>query len=154
MGKKFKIVLLVLVGIFLIIQVIPSNRPANEPVAGVDFFQQYAVPERVETIIRTSCFDCHSQEVSYPWYSYVAPVSWLVSRDVRFGRANLDFSRWHELDKKDKIKLAGEIGEEVEQGLMPMPIYLVMHSDATLSPEDQQLILEWSEALAEKIFEE
>lgn len=154
MGKRFKLILLVLLGIFLIVQLIPANRPANEAVEGIGFFEAYDVPGDVETILRTSCFDCHSQEVNYPWYAYVAPVSWLVSRDVRLGRANLDFSRWHELEKKEKIKLAGEIGEEVELGSMPMPIYIVMHREAALDPDQQELILNWSELLAEKIFEE
>lgn len=154
MSKALKIILLVLAGLFIGIQLIPSNRPANEPDASYNFFEVYDVPQDVEDIIRNSCYDCHSQEVRYPWYSYVAPVSWLVSRDVRFGRANLDFSRWNELEKKDKIKIAGEIGEEVEIGVMPMPIYVAMHGDASLDENEKQRIRSWSEELAERIFEE
>ena len=154
MSKQFKIILLVLLGIFVILQIIPNNKPNNEPVEGFDFFSAYNVPDEVEIMIRTSCFDCHSQEVYYPWYAYVAPVSWLVSRDVRMGRANLDFSRWNELDKKEKIKIASEIGEEVDMGMMPMAIYVFMHKESTLDRADRDLLLEWSELLVEKIFEE
>lgn len=154
MRKQFKVILLVLLGLIVIIQFIPANLPENEPDLGYNFFNTYAVPGEVETLLRESCFDCHSQEVRYPWYSYIAPVSWLVSRDVRMGRANLDFSRWHDLEKKDKIKMAGELGEEVEIGTMPMSIYIIMHKEADLSTEQRELILTWSEELAEKIFEE
>lgn len=154
MPKSLKIILLILLGLFIVIQLIPSDRPANEPADTFSFFRAYDVPQDVEKILRESCFDCHSQEVRYPWYSYVAPVSWLVSRDVRIGRANLDFSRWNELEKKEKIKLASEIGEEVDIESMPMPIYLVLHRNAVLDEGERQLILSWSEELAEKMFEE
>lgn len=154
MSKQLKVILLILLAVFIIIQFIPSNRPDNNPVVGYDFFEQYDVPQEVELILRTACFDCHSQEVNYPWYSYVAPVSWQVSQDVRMGRAHLDFSLWNELEKKEKIKIATEIGEEVEIGVMPMAIYVFMHSEAELGPGDKQLIVEWSEALAEKVFED
>ena len=154
MGRKFKIILVVLVGVFIVIQFVPSQRPANEPVAGYDFIEHYDVPADVEQVLRNACFDCHSQEVNYPWYAYVAPSSWLVSRDVRIGRSNLDFSRWSELDKKDKLKLSSEIGEEVEEGNMPLPIYLLMHPGASLDAAQRELILQWTEQLAEKIFEE
>jgi len=153
MLKKLKITLLILLVIFGIMQIIPSERPINEADINYDFFSANEVPENIEKMIRTSCFDCHSQEVRYPWYSYVAPVKWLVNRDVRFGRANLDFSKWDELDKKDKLKVIGEIEEEVDMEIMPMKIYLNMHSDARLSAEDRENIIEWTEDLAEKVFE-
>ena len=154
MSKQLKIILLILLGIFVIIQIIPGHKPVNEPVEGFDFFSNYDVSDEVEKIIRTSCFDCHSQEVNYPWYAYVAPVSWLVSRDVRLGRAHLDFNRWGELEKKEKIKKTSEIGEEVDMGAMPMAIYVFMHKESNLDQADRDLLLVWSEQLAEKIFEE
>lgn len=154
MSRQLKIILLALLGIFVGIQLFPSGRPANSPVEGYDFFSRYQVPREVEQLIRTSCFDCHSQEVNYPWYAHVAPISWLVSRDVRNGRSHLDFSNWASLEKKEKIQLAGEIGEEVEDGIMPMAIYVYMHSEAMLDQDQRDLIVEWAEGLAEQIFEE
>ncbi len=154
MSKELKIILLVLLGIAVVIQFIPSNRPANNPPEGYDFFEANNVPANVEGLIRASCFDCHSQEVNYPWYAYVAPVSWLVSRDVRVGRSHLDFSNWGQLEIKDKLKLAGEIGEEVDMGTMPMAIYVFMHREAHLDRKTRDSIVEWSEALAEQAFGE
>ena len=152
MSKELKVILLILLGIAVIIQFIPSNRPLNDPPEGYDFFEANNVPADVEALIRTSCFDCHSQEVNYPWYAYVAPVSWLVSRDVRVGRSHLDFSNWDQLEIKDKLKLAGEIGEEVDMGTMPMAIYVFIHREADLDRETRDQIVEWSEALAEQAF--
>ncbi len=154
MSKELKVILLVLMGLLIMIQLIPSNRPANEPSPDYDFFARYEVPGDVEALVRDACFDCHSQEVNYPWYAYVAPSSWLVARDVRIGRSKLDFSNFDRLDKKERIGMAGEIGEEVEDGTMPLAIYTLMHRHASLDQAERDRLLEWSENLAEKIFEE
>ena len=146
--------MLALLGLFLVIQLIPSERPANEPPPGYDFFTRYNVTAEVEALVRDACFDCHSQEVNYPWYARVAPSSWLVARDVRVGRSHLDFSNFGQMDKRDRIKLAGEIGEEVEDGTMPMPIYTFMHGETRLDQAERELLIEWSEQLAEQIFED
>ncbi|MCD4682436.1 MAG: heme-binding domain-containing protein [Bacteroidales bacterium] len=154
MKKIIKILLIFFLGIFVIIQFIPSGRPGNEPVAGQDIFEIASIPDDVGVLLKNACFDCHSQSVKYPWYSYVAPVSWLVARDVKFGRENLDFGKWGELSKRDKMKILGEISDEVGDGFMPMQIYITMHSEANLSDEERELIVNWAEELAEKIFEE
>lgn len=153
MSKELRIILLSLLGLFIILQLIPQRRPANQP-SEFDFFTANEVPEAVEKMIRTSCFDCHSQEVDYPWYSYVAPASWLVIKDVRHGRANLDFSKWNELSKRDKLSALDEIGDEVGHGGMPMPIYTLMHGDAKLTQAERDKIIDWADELAEKVFEE
>jgi len=152
--KTVKIIFFILIGIFVVIQVIPSGRPDNNPVPGQDIFETYSIPDEVGKLLVNACYDCHSQKVNYPWYSYVAPVSWLVSRDVKFGRANLDFGKWGELAKKEKLEALGEIIEEVEDGFMPMQIYITMHSAADLSDEQRELIVSWAEELAERILEE
>ena len=139
---------------FVIIQFLPSGRPANQPVVGHDIFEIVETPSEVGTLIKHACFDCHSQSVKYPWYSYVAPVSWLVARDVNMGREHLDFGKWGELTKRKQIKALGEIAEEVEDGNMPMEIYITMHSKADLTTEQRALIVNWAEQLAEKILED
>ena len=138
---------------FAIIQFIPSGRPANQPVAGQDVFEIVEVPAEVGSLLKNACYDCHSQSVKYPWYSYVAPVSWLVARDVNMAREHLDFGKWGELTKRKQIKVLGEIAEEVEDRNMPMEIYIKMHSEANLTDKQRELIINWSEQLAEKILE-
>ncbi len=138
---------------FAIIQFIPSGRPANQPVAGQDVFEIVEIPAEVGSLLKNACYDCHSQSVKYPWYSYVAPVSWLVARDVNMAREHLDFGKWGELTKRKQIKVLGEIAEEVEDRNMPMEIYIRMHSEAKLTDKQRELIINWSEQLAEKILE-
>jgi len=146
-------VLIVLLALFVTIQLIPSGRPINQPVVGKDIFEVVEIPAEVESLLKNACYDCHSQSVKYPWYSYVAPVSWLVAKDVNMGREHLDFGNWGKLTKRKQIKALGEIAEEIEDGNMPMKIYITMHSEADLSDVERELIVNWAEQLAEKILE-
>ncbi len=154
MKKFLKILLIILLAALVIIQFIPSGRPANQPVVGQDIFEIVEIPAEVGTLLKNACYDCHSQAVKYPWYSYVAPVSWLIARDVNIGRQHLDFGKWGELSKRKQIKALGEIAEEVEDGYMPIQIYIILHSEAKLSIDQRELIVTWSEQLAERTLED
>ena len=108
-------------------------------------------PEQVISILRKACYDCHSNETRYPWYSYVAPVSWLVIRDVEIGRDELNLSLWSEQSKRRKIKILKEISEEVEEKEMPLKVYTVTHRDAILSDEEISAITQWTESLTSEL---
>jgi len=152
MKKKLRVIFIVMLGAFIVIQVIPSGMPENQPVKGEDIFEASNVPAETEALLRAACCDCHSQEANFPWYSRVAPVSWLVARDINFGRENLDFGYWGQLSKREKLKALGDISEEVENGNMPMPVYIKMHPEADLSPEQRETIVNWTESAAEALF--
>ncbi len=152
MKKGFRIILIVFVVGFIVIQFIPSRMPGNQPGEGEGLFEVENVPAEAEALLRTACFDCHSQEVSFPWYSHVAPVSWVVARDINFGRENLDFGHWGKLTKRKRLKALGEISDEVEKGKMPMPIYITMHPEADLTPEQRETIVQWTEDAAEELY--
>jgi len=101
-------------------------------------------PEPVRVALRTACYDCHSNETRWPWYARVAPASWLVARDVVEGRAHLNFSEWDRYPEGKRARLLEEIREEVEEGGMPLGIYVLMHPDARLRPEQVQLLMDWT----------
>ena len=148
-----KKVLIIILVILVVIQFIPSGMPDNNLAAGQDIHDVIEVPENVSSIFKNACYDCHSQEVKYPWYSYIAPVSFLVARDIRVGREELDFSKWGELTKRKQIKVLNEISEEVEEGNMPMKIYPPLHPEAKLTQKDRDLIMGWTKLAAEWILE-
>ena len=152
--KILRITFIILVGVFVIIQFIPSHLPDNNPPEGYNFFTANEVPPGVETLLRNACFDCHSQETTYPWYSKVAPVSWLLARDVRHGRHHLDFSNWSSLEKRKKLNVLDDISDEVKGGDMPLEIYVPMHPSARLTDADRKMIIDWADGLAEKVFNE
>lgn len=132
---------------------VPSGRPdvtLNNP---ADLIVNNQIPDSVSQLLKAACYDCHSNETVYPWYAYVAPVSWLVSRDTRMGREHLNFSEWEDYSKMDKAKQLGDLAEEVEDGAMPMPIYILMHPEAKITMAQRELLIEWSDEFAESLFE-
>lgn len=150
---KGRIIGLVIIVVIVIMQLIPTDKPEvikSNP-NGLLVNNQFS--DSVSRLLKNACYDCHSNETKYPWYSYIAPVSWLVERDTRIGRTNLNFSDWETYSKMDKAKILDELIEEVEGGNMPMPIYILMHPEAKLSVSDRELLIEWSDEFAESLFE-
>lgn len=129
------------IGLFLILiglQFVPVDR-ANPPE-----HDQLAVPAEVQAILRRACYDCHSNETNWPWYSQIAPASLLLANDVKEGRREVNFSTWEKYDQRRKSRKLKEIANQVEKGDMPLWYYLPLHPDAKLSPADRELILKWA----------
>jgi inorganic triphosphatase YgiF len=128
---------LVALAVLLLIQVIPVPRE-NPPVE-----EEVVAPPQVSQILRRSCYDCHSHETVWPWYAWVAPISWLVAYDVHEAREHLNFSAWNRYDAEKRRHKLKEVWEEVEEGEMPLGIYLPMHPEARLAQADREAIREW-----------
>jgi hypothetical protein len=103
-------------------------------------------PPEVQAILDRACMDCHSHQTRWPWYAYVAPVSWLVSYDTQEAREHLNFSKWGAYSARKQAKKIGEMWEEVEDGEMPLLPYLLLHSEAKLSDADKSTLRAWSQA--------
>jgi hypothetical protein len=125
------VIAIVVVG--LLIQLIPlPGRGKNPPVTGEPKWDS----PQTRALVKRACFDCHSNETVWPWYSYVAPVSWLVYRDTTEGRSRLNFSEWNL-----RPRGAEELVQNIQEGEMPPAVYLPMHPTAQLNAaEKQQLI--------------
>lgn len=132
MKRKITIIIVGLLGLALLIQLIPYGRQHDNPPVQTE--PVWDSPQ-TEELARRACYDCHSNEVVWPWYSNVAPVSWLVQRDVDEGRQHLNFSKWAGLTEKDKIP------EVVAEGEMPLKVYLIMHSDARLTQAETEALV-------------
>ena len=100
----------------------------------------------VGAILERSCNDCHSHRSLWPWYSKVAPVSWLVVHDVNEGRQELNFSEWARYSPPEKQKLLGKICEEVSKGEMPGAPYALLHPNSRLTGADVQTLCSWTKA--------
>lgn len=117
---------------FVAIQLVPYGRDhANPPVTAEP---PWTSPE-VRSLATRACFDCHSNETKWPWYSNVAPVSWLVTYDTLKGRRTLNFSEWDRPQRE-----ADEAGEAVREGEMPLPIYLPAHPEARLTDAEKRIL--------------
>jgi hypothetical protein len=126
-------ILLGLVGIGVLIQVVPfGHQHTNPPVIQEPAWDS----PQTRDLARRACYDCHSNETAWPWYSNVAPVSWLNQRDVNDGRSHLNFSEWNRVQKN-----AGHVVKEIQSGDMPLWFYLPMHSAARLSDADKGALI-------------
>src|SRR6185436_5717302 len=117
------------------------------PVAGVGANPptRYKVeaPAEVEAILRESCFDCHSNETRWPFYARLAPSSWLLIRDVKKGRAHMNFSEWGQTDEQERGLDKENSWEQIEKGEMPPWFYLPMHPRAHLDDKKKAVLKEW-----------
>ena len=125
----------------------PSNQnPPVEP--GRDLLASNAPPPAIAAMLKNSCYDCHSFETKWPWYSYIAPVSWYVARDVNAARASLNFSDWPHDDAGRARKRWGHIADEVESGEMPLSSYTRMHPQARLDAQQRAELVKWASGQA------
>jgi mono/diheme cytochrome c family protein len=138
MLRYLKYALWLVLVVLAVAQVFRIDR-TNPPIQ-----QDVAAPPEVARILHRACYDCHSNETVWPGYSHVAPVSWLVARDVREGRRDLNFSAWNTYDAKKKAKKLKETADEVAEGEMPPWYYVLTHRDATLSPADTERLRAWT----------
>jgi hypothetical protein len=122
-------------------QFIPVDR-TNPPVTS-----EIPASAAVDSVIRRACYDCHSNQTVWPWYSRVAPISFIVARDVHEGRRHLNFSTWGEYTTAKQTKLVHEMWEQVSKGEMPMTIYLPMHPEARLSAQDKAVFEAWARSV-------
>ncbi|HUK41911.1 MAG TPA: heme-binding domain-containing protein [Candidatus Acidoferrales bacterium] len=103
-----------------------------------------ALPPEVQGLLQRACFDCHSNETRWPWYSYIAPVSFLIAHDVRDGRRELNFSLWNQYNDRRKARKFKEIVEQVEKKKMPQWYYVLVHPEAKLSDAEREIIMNWA----------
>jgi mono/diheme cytochrome c family protein len=120
--------------LLLVIQLVPYGKTHQNPPVVQE--PNWDTPQ-TRALAKRACYDCHSNETVWPWYSSVAPVSWLVQHDTEEGREKLNFSEWGIREQE-----AEEAAETVEEGKMPIPIYLVTHPEARLTSEEKSLLIQ------------
>ena len=125
------------------IQLVPVDR-SNPPMQGV-----VAAPPEVLEVMKRACFDCHSNETRWPWYSYVAPVSWIIAGHVSHGREEMNLTEWNKIPLAKQAHKIDECWELVEKGAMPLPGYVRLHAEAKLTDADKAAIRGWARVAGE-----
>jgi hypothetical protein len=138
--RGFTISATALAALFLLIQLVPVTR-TNPPIEA-----DLVAPAQVKNILRRTCYDCHSHETRWPWYSRVAPVSWWLGAHVNAGRADLNFSQWPLFDLETRELFLRDIEKQLLDGTMPLRSYVRGHREARLSDRDREILLEWVRA--------
>ncbi len=140
MKKKILTIVVVLLVVIQFFSIDKTTTSVNET---TDFISVTNAPEDVAAILKTSCYDCHSNQTNYPWYTNIAPVSWWIGHHIEEGREHLNFSDWTAYSEKKALHKLEEFVEEVEEGEMPLKSYTFSHGDAKLSIENKELLLNW-----------
>jgi hypothetical protein len=138
-----KKIILIAIAVFITIQFIPSGKK-NPPIdQSKEFVNILNPPEHIRQILENSCYDCHSHETEYPWYSYVAPASWIIKEHVNNGRRHLNFSVWSDYKESKKDVKLEECIEMIRTGEMPMQGYVLFHQNAEIDPSQKEELIEW-----------
>jgi hypothetical protein len=149
--RPLVVLLAIVIALFAVIQLFPPDR-TNPPVDPSLRIQAHvAVPSDITAIFERSCRDCHSNETRWPWYSHVAPASWLLAYDVRHGRDEMNLSEWGGYDAEDASYLLEEACEMVTEGEMPLRPYTWLHPGAKLAAGDVERLCEWTEAARQEM---
>jgi len=141
--KILKIIAIVALVVLIGIQFLPTNRNQSEVVPVTDFISTYNPPKEVAGILRTSCYDCHSNNTEYPWYNKIQPVAMYLEDHIQHGKEEFNFNEFGDYsDRRKKSKLKSFI-RQVEQNEMPLESYTLVHWDAKISNSEKEILLNW-----------
>lgn len=133
-----KKVLYILLFAFVLIQFFQIDK-TNPPISeGVDFINIKKTPEPIASLIKNACYDCHSNETKYPWYSNLQPVGWFLQNHYEDGRKHLNFSTFATYEPKKQAHKLEEAAGEVDSKDMPLDSYTIIHTNANLSVKERQ----------------
>ena len=130
-------------GTFILLQAIQIDIP--EPPKTIDPKKEMQAPKEIDSLLKTSCYDCHSYQTTLPWYGNIAPVSWEVRSNIKKGRAWLNFQEWSNYSEEKKQKIYKGIVKSINLR-MPVPMYLSMHEEAKLTTKQRKDIKAWAES--------
>ena len=138
-----KLILISVTGVFIIVQFFQPDKNQSKQLLETDLTRIYALPEEVKVVFQKSCYDCHSNNTRYPWYSAIQPGAWFMASHIREGKAQLNFSDFGSYSmRRQKSKLKA-IKNSIEEGSMPLRSYTLLHQEATLSGSERELLMVW-----------
>jgi Haem-binding domain len=143
--KKFFLWTLIL---FVLIQFIRPAKNSSSAQSANDITLHYSVPDSVLTVLKRSCYDCHSNNTVYPWYDRVQPIAWWLQYHINHGKGALNFSEFAAYAPAKQAKKLKGIGEEIKQDGMPLDSYLWIHKYARLTAAEKAMVMRWAGGLA------
>lgn len=140
-------ILMGLATILVIIQFIRPARNVSDTASPNDIITAYSVPEEVQVVLKAACYNCHSNNTTYPWYANIQPVGWWLQKHVNDAKKELNFSEFAMYTEKRARHKFEEIGDEVSEGGMPLKSYTIMHPEARLSSGQIKTLTDWAATL-------
>jgi hypothetical protein len=132
--------------VLILIQFIQPSRTNPAVVPSRSLEAHVEVPPGVQSVLKRSCYDCHSSETAWPWYSHIAPISWYVVNDVNTGRSHVNFQNWEaQINEQEGKEHLGLVCKLIREGKMPPADYRLMHKGTDVSPEETTAVCAWSQ---------
>lgn len=136
---------------FVTVQFFPIKRNRSTMINSYDFIGVFHPPENIADMIKTSCYDCHSNHTEYPWYSYIQPFGWLLERHIQNGKGQLNFSEFGQYSvrmQKNKLK---SIANQIKDNKMPLCSYAYLHKSAKINNNDRNTLYAYFDSLLRKL---
>ena len=140
-------ILLIIIVILIGIQFIRPAKNQSADVLTSDISHVYPVPQNVSVILKKACNDCHSNNTVYPWYAEVQPVAWWLNHHIQEGKNELNFNEFTAYAVPRQYHKMEEVIEQVKEGEMPLWSYTLIHTDAKLTDEEKQTLINWAEGI-------
>jgi hypothetical protein len=149
--SKTQKVLLALLAVLVIIQFIKPEKNISLAATPNDLFAHYQAPDSLKQLVKTACYDCHSNNTVYPWYSNIQPVAWWLNDHVTEGKKEFNFSEFASYTPKKADHKLDKLIDEVKEGEMPLKSYTLIHTDAKLSNEQRIALTSWVQGVRKEI---
>ncbi len=151
MKNFFKQLFLILLVVFVVLQFFRPKTNVSDTPAINDITKVYSVPTNVMASLQTSCYDCHSNNTKYPWYSLVQPVAWWLADHIEEGKKEINFDEFATYSPRRQYKKFREINTQLEEDEMPLKSYTIIHGNAKLSMEQKVQIYNWTNAMMDSM---
>ncbi|RZN83358.1 MAG: hypothetical protein EVB11_05230 [Winogradskyella sp.] len=135
--------ILLLIVLFFLMQLYRPNKNDSNYIAANDFLEISVAPTDIKTLIRNSCYDCHSNRTNYKWYDNIAPLSWWIDKTVEKGKVAINFSEWENTDAQKRLSFLSASVFDIKTDRMPTTDYLKLHPSAKLSNKEKMKIISW-----------
>ncbi|MBK7883422.1 MAG: heme-binding domain-containing protein [Chitinophagaceae bacterium] len=149
--SRIKKILLALLVVFIAIQFIQPAHNKSKELLATDFNKLFAVPDTVTAILQNACYDCHSNNSGYPWYSNIQPMAWMMARHIKNGKEELNFNEFGSYTSRRQISKLMGIANQIKDDEMPLSSYKMMHKKANLTKEEKVLIMDWMNNKADSL---
>lgn len=150
-SKKTRLVIFVILLILVAIQFVPVDRSLPESDLTANFLAGEQLDETSASTLKNACFDCHSNRSQYPWYAYVAPVSFVIQHHIDEGRSELNFDEWASYSKEKQKHKLEEVSEALRENWMPLEGYVKLHKQAQLSAGQREALASQIDAIREDL---
>jgi hypothetical protein len=149
--SRLKKILLVILIAFIVIQFIQPVRNKSGQVLPTDIAKVYNIPDQVQTVLKNACYDCHSNNTNYPWYSNIQPVGWILARHIKNGKSELNFNEFGSYSIRKQKNKFNSVANSLKDGMMPLSSYTLIHKNARLTKDENALIINWANKIKDSL---